>query len=295
MSSTAPQGAPLGRGRDTGSVQTGSEIRDEENQKRSRTRLAQLGSSRDTLSPQTNAWHSPRTLWVLVVTALACCTPPDQDAVTQSPTLALSSIRYQNVIGNRLLVGLSDRRLDGADLATTVQGRLALVLVVSCALPLGHSLVVGDVEFLGEIGVAPAWAHRGIGRRASQRVTGCILARLSGNGAPIPISMRGPHLPADDLERQEWPLEEGAFAGDLFEAQQVAATCRGRGQIAAPDDPAFENRLCTLPIPGLPVTMCALRFLGDCDQVCRRRRGRYDDCHVGDRVFSQVTTTFLIP
>lgn len=239
---------------------------------------------------------------MLIVALLISCGHPDTEAVTLSPSLALASVGFQNVVGNAALVGLADRALDGEALAATVQGRLALTLAAGCALADDQSVIAGGLEFLGETGIAPLWLRCPLDSRERALVTGCMLARLSVSGLAVPISLRGPTLAVPADEAAEWSLEEGAFGGDLFAPSQLAVACRGRGQREDPSAPAFGPRACATPIPGMSVTFCALRFLGDCEDVCDRHQGRYRYCRDGQETaqwnrtrLRDVVTTYLIP
>jgi hypothetical protein len=223
--------------------------------------------------------------------------------------------------------------LAAGDLLATADGQEVFGFLVSCALPDDQVLVATlpddtTIEFPGEIGLAPNWADRPLDRIGQGWVSACIFARVNKQGVSIAISLRVPHhaLTLDSDERAGWPLEEGAFYGNLFTPgdQPIAwIACRGRDQ-AAGETGGLVDRDCADPDPADPAhTQCGFTFSGDCADfgpppdhfACARfsERGFYVSCedHAAvathrdrddsdtedggsrhDPVFRQVITTF---
>jgi hypothetical protein len=136
-------------------------------------------------------------------------------------------------------------------------------------------------------------------------------------------------LKADAAEREKYPLEEGAFYGNVFvplDQPIVWIACRGADQ-AAGEFGGLVDRDCAEPDPAHPgLTVCGFTFAGDCasftgetgDAVCEQfsengENGEfYRRCHSepidgprqdadeehgrgrGD-VFREVITTYVTP
>jgi len=282
---------------------------------------------------------------------VACAVAPGEshESTTSAEVVSVNRVAGNRVAGNRIelnrisLNRIALRRLSGGRLTLTPEARNLLVnedgrellsLVVSCAVPLGTTLVATvngvDFDFLGEIGLAPQWLATRLDDAGRRWVSACMLARVSAHEVVIPISMRGPSpaLATDALERATWTLEEGAFYGDVFgplaEPLQWFA-CRGRDK-ARGNAGELADRDCAAPDPAHPgFTLCGMVFAGDCgsfarDHTCEAfspQRTFYERCHTpplrhrhggdGDRegdsgrddddreVFLQAITTFATP
>jgi hypothetical protein len=285
-----------------------------------------------------------RCLPALLSLLVACAVAPSE-STTSSDVVSGNRVSGNRVSGNRIelnrisldrLAGhrLSDRRMmitpQAQNLLATADGREVLSLVVSCAVPLGITLVglVNGAEFdlPGEIGLAPQWLSSSLDRVGRHWVSACMFARVNALEVVIPISMRGPHpqLATSAAERANWTLEEAAFYGDAFGPLNQPLqwfACRGRDK-AAGNAGELADRECAAPDPAHPgFTLCGMIFAGDCgsfapDQACESFSAHgtfYDRCHTsplrhhhGDQdadrdddddtqVFRQVITTFVTP
>jgi hypothetical protein len=192
------------------------------------------------------------------------------------------------------------------DAAATDAGRQLVTLLVACALPADTTLTVAgtEVAFLGEVGVAPAWARQELRDDERRWVTSCALAKMSGVAVEVPISLRGPRaaLRADTDERDGWTVEEGAFYGNVFVPVDEPlrwTACRGTGQIQNPSSGTIASRVCATPDPARPgKTLCGFDFAGDCDDVCQRTGtgGARHHCQDARGVITrQVITVYLAP
>ncbi|HET7504757.1 MAG TPA: hypothetical protein VFK02_27230 [Kofleriaceae bacterium] len=197
---------------------------------------------------------------------------------------------------------------------------------MSCALPDDVSLeaTVEDTTFtfFGEIGLARDWLFHPLTDDGQRWVTACLLSHVNDNDTAVVISMRGPHpaLATSADEREGWPVEEGAFFGNVFTPNDQPIewfACRGEGQ-ASGEFGGLVDRDCAEPDPANPaVTLCGFTFAGDCGtfsaqpacEVFSEQGLFYRRCHtapIGDdherthrdrdrdgRVFQQVITTFV--
>lgn len=279
-----------------------------------------------------------------LLSLLAACAVEPSESTTSSDVVSGNRVAANRVAANRLelnrisldrLAGhqLSGRRMtitpQAQNLLATEDGREVLSLVVSCAVPLGITLVGTvngvEIDIPGEIGLAPQWLSSRLDRVGQHWVSACMFARVNGLEVVVPISMRGQHpqLATSAAERASWTLEEAAFYGNAFGSLDQPLqwfACRGRDK-AAGNAGVLAERECAAPDPAHPgFTLCGMIFAGDCgsfarDQVCESFSARgtfYERCHTsplrhhGDRdadrdddddaqVFKQVITTFVTP
>lgn len=192
------------------------------------------------------------------------------------------------------LAGVGDVAVGDAVVSDTV----VMSQLVGCALRADQQVTVNGIDFLGSIGFAPGWLQGGIGSRERELVTGCLLAHLSADGLAVVFSMRARGLPRpSSTERSEWPVEEGAFFGDLLGGQPTAAAaCRGAGQQSNPGSTGLADRVCAEPDPARPgLTLCGLADAGPCADACARHVGdRYERCRVnGGAAVREAVTTFV--
>lgn len=188
--------------------------------------------------------------------------------------------------------------------------------IVECALAPERMLQVdvGDrVElFAGAFGLGDEWAEGPCEIECQEWVSACMLTRINAYGIPFLLSAGGTHPafaaggPAAADHPERYPLEEGAFYGNIFVSPNRAYACRGVGE----DPLALTFRACTLP-----GSRCGINAVGPCAAPPGERRacdppgpdGLYTRCHTrasvpgaeehpeGDEVYTRVITTFLRP
>jgi hypothetical protein len=209
-------------------------------------------------------------------------------------------------------------------LLSTADGRELLGYLVGCAIPSGVSLVAsvpgaadsappstlftcvdGTCTFPGQIGLAPSWLDRPLDATGRGWVSACLLARVNAYGVSEKISLRGDHdaLVVSDDEAAAYPIQEGAFYGDVLAGQLVWYACEGNGQRGAITGELSE-RACARPDPSNPgKTICGFDYAGWCGSrrpACDDgQAGWYDECYSsseqdGDE-FAQVITTYVHP
>jgi hypothetical protein len=210
--------------------------------------------------------------------------------------LSLNKLSLNKLSLNKLsLNGLSD---DGfAGLEQTEDGREVLTYVARCAVPEGQSLTASvdgvDYEFPGLLGIAPEWLNGACETSCQRWVSACLLAHANGLGVSVPISLRGPHpaLTATAQEEQDYPVQEGAFYGNLFDplfgVDYPMYICVGKATYAAVTNPESDlwKRLCGV------WNECPIADAGSCWQgdeldgpACAQTLGdgTYKTCHPND-------------
>jgi len=79
--------------------------------------------------------------------------------------------------------------------------------------------VVHGETYVGEVGLAPEWATGPLDASGQRWVSACLAARTNFYGITVTISMRGSHSAIKQsgiLEKVTYPVQEGAFWGNLF-------------------------------------------------------------------------------
>ena len=256
---------------------------------------------------------------VLAATVLLGCAELP-DAPTEqpiAPILRISSngLRSSHVFASQLAAvplgrhRLANRRFEmtdaASDMLATPQGIEVLAFLIGCALPEGTTILASvdgqDVEFFGELGIAPQWLDHPLGEKGRGWVSACLFSRVN-NLNPHTLSMRGanPALAADAEELATYNVEEGAFYGEYFgKGASGCSACRGEGSIEVLE---LANRICTIPDPANPgFTMCGFKYAGLCSEVCKKFvDGHWTRC-AGDGgrkkpvTFNEVLSTFVRP
>jgi hypothetical protein len=196
--------------------------------------------------------------------------------------------------------------------------RVTFSQLVACALPADVTLVATidgqDLEFLGDHGLTPEWRNSSLSVSGQRWVSACMFAKVNARDVHLPVSLRGPNvgLALVEGEAEAFPLEEGAYFGNLFVPQDQPIqwyACRGRDQ-AAGDQGVLHIHDCSEPDLDKPsVTKCGLSYAGDCGNFSAQpaceaflvNTTYYKRCHTApsssggfeDAVFDEVVTLFL--
>jgi hypothetical protein len=243
---------------------------------------------------------------IIVVALLGGCAVEDavsttEQGVTTSNKIALNKIALNKIALNKIAlnkIALNKIALNKIALNTISTQDLIdndpelLDYLISCAFPEDVTLVGTDshgteIEFHGGIGLAPRWATRRLTQGEQRWISACMLARVNNAGASIFISLRGPHdaLDVTTEESNEFPLQEGAFFGEIFSDPQRFYACRGADLYAGGFGSTFELRACAKPTDAGDTTVCGMTFAGDCgafdrERACDRQTGDYyERCH----------------
>jgi hypothetical protein len=165
-------------------------------------------------------------------------------------------------------------------MAGTPDGSEYLSLLVSCALSASDSLISGDLEFFGELGLASDWIRRPLGDDERGWVSACVLASLNDEGVALPISLRGRRrsLRLGSDEVAEFPVWAGAFYGDVFSRLDRPLewfACRGSGQVSNPTASGLVGTCAREDADHPGLSPCGMTFVGDCSAIVDfwRRRG----------------------
>lgn len=215
--------------------------------------------------------------------------------------ISLNRISLNRISLNRISLNHLEANIGAiGTLLDTPDGQELFSFVISCALGEDTTLVVhhptlGDMNFPGEVGLAPNWENRPMTGADQRWVSACLLARVNNSGVTVEVSMRGAH---DELfstpgERTTFPREEGAFFGDVFQPDSKPLemyACQGRDQALGPESGDMGSRDCAEPDAAHPgLTICGMTFAGDCADfvppankyACESRNddgGFYENC-----------------
>lgn len=161
-----------------------------------------------------------------------------------------------------------------------INTRLLYRYLISCALDSSQSIsfswtdsesVVHPEVFGGSVGIAPHWKYTYVIPSVRRRVSACLGARANYYGTPVTISMRGPHTAINQISAEEqaaYPMEEGAFWGDVFGSTPQLYACHKTANIT---NSRAKLRSCAAGHlgEGDVVSECAhIAVLGDCDSLC---------------------------
>lgn len=172
---------------------------------------------------------------------------------------------------------------DGALVATpllnTEGGRAVLSYALRCGLAEGTSAeAAGGQSFEGEIGLAPAWALRGLNTSEQRWTTACLLSHLNGVGAHVPIMLQGSHPaldPIPGLDITDYNIADATTFGNLFTSSPKAYVCADVGLNLACGVGLSTHTLTRLC--GLSPT-CGITMLGLCALSCTYSSGDDPAC-----------------
>ncbi|WP_437589571.1 hypothetical protein [Sorangium sp. So ce1000] len=216
---------------------------------------------------------------------------------------------------------LDPNRLAGRSLAAAVRAaftapgefgamsRQLLQYIVGCALNPSQSLRLSWHDELGEpheeiypgyLGLAASWVVAPLSESRKRWISACVASRVNRTGVSVMISSRASHLALrnpDASEVESYPMEEGAFWGDLFANPPRLYACYKEPNV---EGARALSRDCAagLPDPEGGVRECPnIHIVGSCDLACDplSTTGGYRPSCTDDRgeSWSAVITTFL--
>jgi hypothetical protein len=219
------------------------------------------------------------------------------------------------------LDALAPNRLAGRNLSAAVRAVIAapgelgamsrqlLRYIVGCALNPSQSLRVSWHDELGELheevypgylGLAASWLIAPLSESREQWISACVASRANRTGVSVMISSRAAHTALrhpDASEIESYPMEEGAFWGNLFANPPRLYACYKESNV---ESSRALSRDCAagLPEPEGGVRECPnIHIVGSCDLACGALSaiGGYRPSCVDDRGESwpAVITTFL--
>jgi len=122
--------------------------------------------------------------------------------------------------------------LVSTDLLDTAEGRSVLGYAMRCALDDGSSVSGDGYTFDGLIGLAPAWASRGLTTPEQRWMTACLLQHLNGLGVHVPIMLEGSHPALDPVageDTSDFTVPDATAYGNLFTSSPSAYVCANVG------------------------------------------------------------------
>ena len=208
--------------------------------------------------------------WLAVVlgglAATGCIASPDEDVGgLEEPALHGNALTQNALTQNALTQNALTQNALTQNALEDPEARELFSYIVSCALPEGAELQYTDGEgtshvFHGDLGLAPHWGNPGgkCDAACQQWVSGCVLSRLSYDGEPHVISVRGTHpaLMVTGAEHHAFKRREATYYGNIFSQPQRLLACLPPGRKQDP-------RVC-----GPSIEDCALSFQGSCADVC---------------------------
>lgn len=292
-------------------------------------------------------------VFVVALAASACAvdmTEPTVNSVDQqvgthnrlaTNRLATNRLATNRLATNRLATNSLSKLVanpDTSGILDTEDGREVYSYVVSCALPAGttihayvpgatdtapdanYSCVGGQCEFHGSLGLVPSWLDHRLNTPGKGWISACLFARVNLHNTAETISLRGRNdgLIVSTDEAEQYPIEEGAFYGNIFFDDPDESVppewfaCRGYHQSLG-DDGGLALRDCAEEDPANPgYTYCGFKYAGDCRDftpefpspyACSSYDGTYNNCHEdaanghwgNSRKHRQVITSFVSP
>jgi hypothetical protein len=270
-------------------------------------------------------------LLALVLASSACVDMSDdglstgstEQAVGTHNRLATNRLATNRLATNRLATNrLATNSLNGlaaladtSDILSQPDGPEVYSYVVSCALPAdvvihatipnaadtapdaNYKCVGGECEFYGNLGLTPDWLDKKLDHAGKGWISACLFSRCNANDKAEAISLRGrnPALAVSPDEATIFPVQEGAFYGNVFIDDPDPSVppdwyaCRGQGQ-ASGEFGGLVARDCAEPNPANPtITLCGFHYAGDCADytpevpsgyACSGQEGgAFNDCH----------------
>lgn len=153
--------------------------------------------------------------------------------------------------------------------------------VISCALDPGDWLsfswtdtdgVVHQETYEGQLGFASEWAKGPLNLQGQRMVSACLAARTNWFWVPVSISARSSYRNFEALteagELGQFPFVEGAFWGNLFEAQPYLKACHIPANAVHSREALRECSAGHLEVDGSVSTCGLIQLTGDCGTVC---------------------------
>lgn len=194
----------------------------------------------------------------------------------------------------------------------TDEGRELLKYIASCALPYGKEISTTAAgvtyTFKGNLGLAPEWLNTPLSETGQRWVSACLLAHVNAFGVKVPISVRGAHPQINQIskeEQTEFPVEEAAFYGNLFQNMNDKYVCTGNHEKEQSE--YLPLRVCSEVTGPENVTKCEFFSMGYCGPADKinsnqtkaacdgkdTKNGFFTNCHAGDKIYQEVITIYL--
>jgi hypothetical protein len=235
-------------------------------------------------------------LFVLVLHAALGCAENndtyDENTAEISSAVIDNALDANGIDANGLLInGIDANGLDPQFMSSTLNSaltnpgssgnaaRLLYKYLIGCALNSTQSVTftwqdsfnIAHTEvYWGSLGLAPTWVNTSLSATARRWVSACIAARANYYSVPVTISLRGQHAAIKHLgfiEQWAYPMEEGAFWGDLFDSTPQLYACYKETNVAHSRSKLRECAAGHVTQSGI-VECGSIMITGSCDSIC---------------------------
>jgi hypothetical protein len=180
--------------------------------------------------------------------------------------------------------------------------------LVRCALPATDSVNLVDytgkvARMKGELGLAPGWKNGTCDTNCQEDISACLMALTNGEGDHIQIVLSSTKNALGGGKPSNYPYQEGAFYGNLFESPPKANFCIGTGSTNIATmwyawDSSVNARMCSgWAMMGVS---CPYVQVGQCTgmpwspQKCSSTNGTMTSCKdKNGRTWQRPITTFM--
>jgi hypothetical protein len=189
------------------------------------------------------------------------------------PNALVPNALVPNALTPSAIAALSDPGAAGQS------SRSFLRYAVGCAFAPGEKFAfswtdAGGVEhdemFAGELGLAPEWANRALNETEQHWVSACLAARTNWYGIQVVLSIRGAHEQISAPSAKEltsYPMEEGAFWGNLFAEQPYLRACYAAANTK--HSRAHLRECAAGHVEGQSLEECGIiEIVGSCEDLC---------------------------
>jgi hypothetical protein len=226
---------------------------------------------------------------VLMFTGCVAQTDSQDDGTAEAdPRIATNSMLPSSIApSNIYAMPLTGTSLANSKLEDTAGHRSFLGYVIDCALTSTQTIRstygLNTYNYVGNLGIAPAWTTRALTLDETAYVSACVIARANSFGTAVTLSMRADSASFFDTadELANYNVEEAAFWGNVFSSNpnQMHA-CNGVDQVRVGDTYGdLPLRQCGQPDPNNPgYTLCGFVFDGNCSDICVRNGDHYTSC-----------------
>jgi hypothetical protein len=220
-----------------------------------------------------------------------------------SPKTLASKVLNEVALESTALTAIRDPGDAGA------LSRQLLRYIVGCALDTTQSfsfswtddqLVVHAETYWGLLGLATNWRTEALSTVDEQWVSACVASRVNWYGATVIISSRASHAMLNSTgtaERSEYPMEEGAFWGNLFTDPPHLYACHHGPNEAHSRTYLRDCATGHIGAPSGPPECGIVNIVGTCDTKCAPLdpAGSYHPSCTDDTgaSWSRPITTFL--
>ncbi|UQA56234.1 hypothetical protein [Polyangium aurulentum] len=127
-----------------------------------------------------------------------------------------------------------------------------------------------EEEFVGALGLAPQWQTAALDEAGQRWVSACLAARTNWYGVPVTLSTRARAASLVAPTAQElasYPIEEGAFWGNLFAPTPKLYACHAAANVSHAR--SLQRDCAAGHVDGQNVVECGIiEIVGTCEDSC---------------------------